>query len=91
MTDVVKLTKTGLKIMEAEKLSIGGKIAEKYACRTIGCDTNSHDDSRAHPLLSVGKKTGVRSIGGTHLPRRCSGQLSTRKDPSLFSGRKRRP
>ena len=31
MTDVVKITETGLKIMEAEELSIGDKIAEKYA------------------------------------------------------------
>ena len=28
MTDVVKITETGLKIMEAEELSIGDKIAE---------------------------------------------------------------
>jgi hypothetical protein len=32
VTDVVKITETGLKIMEAEELSIGDKIAEKYAC-----------------------------------------------------------
>jgi hypothetical protein len=31
VTDVVKITETGLKIMEAEELSIGDKIAEKYA------------------------------------------------------------
>jgi hypothetical protein len=29
VTDVVKITETGLKIMEAEELSIGDKIAEK--------------------------------------------------------------
>ena len=28
MTDVVKITETGLKIMEAEELSIGDEIAE---------------------------------------------------------------
>ena len=32
VTGLVKITETGLKIMEAEELSIGGKIAEKYAC-----------------------------------------------------------
>jgi hypothetical protein len=32
VTDVVKITETGLKIMEAEELSIGDEIAEKYAC-----------------------------------------------------------
>jgi hypothetical protein len=32
VTDVVKIVETGLKIMEAEELSIGDKIAEKYAC-----------------------------------------------------------
>ncbi|MEH2500237.1 hypothetical protein V1294_006716 [Bradyrhizobium sp. AZCC 1678] len=32
VTDVAKITDTGLKIMEAEELSIGDKIAEKYAC-----------------------------------------------------------
>jgi hypothetical protein len=31
VTDVVKITATGLKIMEAEEFSIGSKIAEKYA------------------------------------------------------------
>src|SRR6266567_7359545 len=47
VTDLVKITETGLKIM-------------------------------------VEKKRGVRSIGGTHLPWRCSGQPSTRKDPPHF-------
>jgi len=32
VTDVLKITETGLKIMEAEELSIGDKITEKYAC-----------------------------------------------------------